>query len=101
MTSIFMYDSTYFPADRSGPSAILRELLLHNRQPDVLTDQHDRGHEHGEQGTHQCSLMTAAADSTWLVLISPGKVFSSLSVLVSVVWYTEYSELLDTMHILS
>lgn len=50
MTSIFMYDSTLsFPADRSGAAAILCELLLHDRQPDVLTNQHDHGHEHGEQ----------------------------------------------------
>lgn len=98
MRSIFMCDTTHFPTDRSGPAAILCEL--HDRQPDVLTSQHDRGHERGEHGTHQHSLMTAAAGSTWLVLFSPGKVFSRLSELLSAVWYTGNSELLNTMRIL-
>ena len=43
------------PADRSGPAAVLRELLLHVRQPDVLASQHDDGHEHGERRTRLCA----------------------------------------------
>lgn len=58
--SVSIYDFTlYFPADRSGSAVVLRELLLHVRQPDVLTKQRDHGHEHGEQWKHVCiSVLT-------------------------------------------
>lgn len=70
--SIFMYDSTLsFPADRSGPAAVLRELVLHDRQPDILTNEHDHRHEHGEQSAHQCSLMTAAGGDECFSLAHP------------------------------
>lgn len=50
---VYINESTlYSPADRSGPAVVLRELLPHDRQPDVLTNQHDHRHEHGEQRAH-------------------------------------------------
>lgn len=56
-TSVSISDpALYFPADRSGPAAVLRELLLHVRQPDVVTTWHDHGHEHGE---HWARLFTS------------------------------------------
>lgn len=36
-------------ADGSGPGLGLGELLPDARQPDVLADRHDGGHEHGRQ----------------------------------------------------
>lgn len=59
-----------FPANRPGPAAVLRELLLHVRQPDLLSKQHDHRHEHGEQRTHitQRRIMTA----TQRRLVLPG-----------------------------
>lgn len=47
-------------ADGSGPGLGLGELLPHARQPDVLADQHDGGHEHGKQSARLCLLYIAA-----------------------------------------
>lgn len=71
MTQIFI-----FPADRSGPAAVLRELLLHVRQPDVLASQHDHGHEHGEQRTrlcasHQCITVMMTGSSSLVLYFFP------------------------------
>lgn len=50
MVSVSFYVSAlYLAADWSGPAVVLGELLLHVRQPaDVLANQHDHRHEHGE-----------------------------------------------------
>ncbi len=67
----------FSPADGSGPAVVLCELLLHVRQPDVLADQHDHRHEHGEQWTQSVCVpsarrggVVAAAVAQWrLVLV--------------------------------
>lgn len=49
-------------ADGSGPGLGLGELLSYARQPDVLTDQHDGGREHGKQSVRVSSDVSLQAD---------------------------------------